>query len=176
MYQNGNDPTYQAIKERSSHCAVLRLITDRWRSDSETRISKPPRERACAETRSPGIRERKKTPAEAGVSKKCGNHLLSPCDYHRPCGLNCRVRNGNGWFLRTHCHREADDSVGPPRVKPEPERRGRNYFPVSRYSKAIVGGGRRSLPLDQPEPHRLNPPLGQFHARRQTEFGNERPR
>ena len=29
-------------------------------------------------------------------TKKCGNHLLSPCDYHRPCRLNYRVRNGNG--------------------------------------------------------------------------------
>ena len=37
----------------------------------------------------------KKIPAEAGI-KKCGNHLLSPFDYHRPCRLNFRVRNGNG--------------------------------------------------------------------------------
>ncbi len=43
-----------------------------------------------------GVFTRKKIPAEAGTLKKCGNHLLSPCDYHRPCGLNFRVRNGNG--------------------------------------------------------------------------------
>ena len=40
--------------------------------------------------------QRKKIPAEAGIFKKCGNHLLSPCDYHRPCRLNFRVRDGNG--------------------------------------------------------------------------------
>ena len=41
---------------------------------------------------------RMKIPAEAGILKKCGNHLLSPFDYHRPCGLHYRVRNGNGCF------------------------------------------------------------------------------
>ena len=34
----------------------------------------------------------------AGFKKKRGNHLLSPCDYHRPCRLHYRVRNGNGCF------------------------------------------------------------------------------
>ena len=37
----------------------------------------------------------KKYPPRAGI-KKCGNHLLSPFDYHRPCRLNFRVRNGDG--------------------------------------------------------------------------------
>ena len=39
---------------------------------------------------------RTKIPAEAGIFKKCGDHLLSPRDYHRPYRLNYRVRNGNG--------------------------------------------------------------------------------
>ena len=40
--------------------------------------------------------ERTKIPAEAGIFKKRGDHLLSPFDYHRPYRLNYRVRNGNG--------------------------------------------------------------------------------
>ena len=43
-------------------------------------------------------RARKYPPKRVLSENKCGNHLLSPCDYHRPCGLHFRVRNGNGCF------------------------------------------------------------------------------
>ena len=41
-------------------------------------------------------RRARKYPPKRAFSKKCGNHLLSPRDYHRPYRLNYRVRNGNG--------------------------------------------------------------------------------
>jgi hypothetical protein len=41
---------------------------------------------------------RKYPPKRAFPRRKRGNHLLSPRDYHRPCRLHFRVRNGNGCF------------------------------------------------------------------------------